>query len=300
MVKFYAVKKGKKTGIYNTWGDAEKQVKGYSGALYKSFSTKEDAENYLNIESDIIKNTITDITSTNELEAYVDGSFDAVTNIYGTGVVIIKRGNVVDKIFKQGNDDRFTSSYQIAGEVFGALEAMIWASNNHFSQLTIYYDYEGIEKWALGLWKANKPISKHYVESFKILSKGLNVSFKKVKAHSGNTYNELADTLAKKATKMTSSAVEIKTNPDLSERFLSVNGHKKNLYLNIEVNGKVWEATTIYKLLKSKWKKNGGKIGDIKTIKTIIEIDEKKISFQIETIDGDLKYIIIYGDELNG
>ncbi len=46
--KFYAVKRGKVPGIYQTWGgQAEEQVKGFSGAEYKSFSTLEEAEKYI-------------------------------------------------------------------------------------------------------------------------------------------------------------------------------------------------------------------------------------------------------------
>lgn len=37
--KFYAVKKGKNIGVYNTWDECKKQVNGFSGAEYKSFST---------------------------------------------------------------------------------------------------------------------------------------------------------------------------------------------------------------------------------------------------------------------
>lgn len=42
--KFYVVWNGRKTGIFTTWSECEKQVKGYPGARFKSFSTKEEAE----------------------------------------------------------------------------------------------------------------------------------------------------------------------------------------------------------------------------------------------------------------
>jgi len=38
--KFYAVKRGLNTGIFNTWEECEKQVIGVEGALFKSFWTK--------------------------------------------------------------------------------------------------------------------------------------------------------------------------------------------------------------------------------------------------------------------
>ena len=46
--KYYAVKVGSVPGIYLSWAEAEPLVKGYPGAQYKSFSTKEEAESYLN------------------------------------------------------------------------------------------------------------------------------------------------------------------------------------------------------------------------------------------------------------
>lgn len=47
-MKYYAVKKGRTSGIFNSWDDAKKQIDGYSGAEYKSFKNLEDADNYLN------------------------------------------------------------------------------------------------------------------------------------------------------------------------------------------------------------------------------------------------------------
>lgn len=42
--KFYVVWNGLKTGIFTSWSDCERQVKGVEGACYKSFDTREEAE----------------------------------------------------------------------------------------------------------------------------------------------------------------------------------------------------------------------------------------------------------------
>ncbi|RSL31650.1 ribonuclease H [Salibacterium salarium] len=42
--KYYVVWKGRQPGIYDNWSDCEKQVKGYAGASFKSFKTKEEAK----------------------------------------------------------------------------------------------------------------------------------------------------------------------------------------------------------------------------------------------------------------
>ena len=43
MAKFYAVKIGRKPGIYNSWDECKMQVDKFKGAVYKLFSNKEDA-----------------------------------------------------------------------------------------------------------------------------------------------------------------------------------------------------------------------------------------------------------------
>lgn len=45
--KFYAVAIGRKTGIFESWAKADRQVKCFTGALYKGFNTREEAEKFL-------------------------------------------------------------------------------------------------------------------------------------------------------------------------------------------------------------------------------------------------------------
>lgn len=52
--KYYAVKVGKTPGIYLTWADCSAQVTGYKGAKYKSFTTIEEAVEFI---GDNIKTT---------------------------------------------------------------------------------------------------------------------------------------------------------------------------------------------------------------------------------------------------
>jgi ribonuclease HI len=43
--KYYVVWKGRKPGIYTSWAECEAQVKGFTGAEFKSFPSRELAEN---------------------------------------------------------------------------------------------------------------------------------------------------------------------------------------------------------------------------------------------------------------
>ena len=42
--KYYVVWKGRKTGVFTSWTDCEKQVKGYVGAQYKAFGSEAEAD----------------------------------------------------------------------------------------------------------------------------------------------------------------------------------------------------------------------------------------------------------------
>ena len=44
----------------------------------------------------------------------------------------------------------------VAGEVLGSMAAIEKAVELGLEELSIYYDYMGIEMWAKGLWKRNK------------------------------------------------------------------------------------------------------------------------------------------------
>ncbi|KAJ2898767.1 hypothetical protein MKZ38_003677 [Zalerion maritima] len=47
MTKFYAVRAGHQRGVFNTWSECQTQTSGYSGAVYKAFTTREDAEAFV-------------------------------------------------------------------------------------------------------------------------------------------------------------------------------------------------------------------------------------------------------------
>ena len=42
--KYYVVWKGRKRGVFDTWAKSEAQVKGFTGAEFKSFETRKEAE----------------------------------------------------------------------------------------------------------------------------------------------------------------------------------------------------------------------------------------------------------------
>ena len=65
--------------------------------------------------------------------------------------------------------------------------------------IDIFHDYEGIAAWCTGAWQAKQEGTKDYKKYYNSIKDKVSVRFVKVKAHSGDTYNELADNLAKTA-----------------------------------------------------------------------------------------------------
>jgi len=190
--KFYAVRNGKKTGVFNTWDECKEQVNGFKGAEYKSFKTLEEAKNYVD-GSDLKKFEIDE----NTVEAYVDGSYEHSIKLYGSGVVILKGDEVITSFSVKGNDKDLVDMRNVAGEIEASKIAMNYCIENGIKNLILYFDYEGIEKWCIGAWKTNKVGTINYKKYYDSIKDNLNVKFVKVKAHSGNKYNDEADRLAK-------------------------------------------------------------------------------------------------------
>lgn len=213
--KFYAVKIGKIPGIYGTWSETEEQVKGFPGAVYTSFSTEEDAIRYISCDdieeikdlsdetSEINKKIEQEIKKLQDREviAFVDGSYSSDADgkeKYSFGVILLTNESE-DSLYKAFIDKTYMDSGNIAGEIEGAKQAILWAIESNKQTIKIFYDYEGIEKWATKEWKSKAKISQEYSKFFDEKSKLIEIKFEHVKAHSGIVYNEKADELAKRA-----------------------------------------------------------------------------------------------------
>lgn len=199
--KFYAVRKGYETGIFTTWDACQRQTHGYPGAEFKSFPTKEEAEEFL--RSGAAAGTEMTLP---EVYAFTDGSYhetlvgDVLEKRYGFGGFLHYSESEEDIPLQGcGTDPCYAESRNVAGEVLGAIAAMKKAVALGLPEMTLFYDYEGIERWPTRLWKTNKPISQMYVKEYDAISDKLKVRFCHVKAHTGIPGNELADQMAKDA-----------------------------------------------------------------------------------------------------
>lgn len=248
--KYYAVQQGRKPGIYETWAACEAQVKGFSGAVYKSFPTLSEAEAFMGHTSggrsastkketagslaDYFAGTLntavqpesqtntktqtgiktkistktqiqTNSKSNNQthiegLVAYIDGSYDKHDGKVGSGGIIFYDNQSWE--FSFGTADPFYTNYwNVSGELLGAMHVMKEAKRMGAKDVHLYYDYMGIEMWATGRWKTNNPLTQYYAAFCKEYRPYMKIHYHKVAAHTGVTYNERADQLAKAGTK---------------------------------------------------------------------------------------------------
>lgn len=191
--KFYAVKKGRTPGIYRTWDACKAQTSGFPCAQYKSFKTLEEAETFMNPDANE-QIQIDDST----LIAYVDGSYHNTIKEFSYGMVLIYQGK--ELYFAQKyQDQELASMRNVAGEIKGSEAAIKYALEQGFEKIAIHYDYEGIQKWCTGEWKTNKEGTRAYKEFYDGIKSKIQVKFVKVKGHSNDKYNDIADMLAKSA-----------------------------------------------------------------------------------------------------
>lgn len=197
--KYYAVKVGKNTGIFETWEECKMQVTGFSGATYKSFPSLEQAKEYLESENTGLKLEDFEFKITDDdIIAYVDGSYKKDSLEYGYGVVLILKNEILE-FYGKGQNPEVAKSRNVTGELFGSVRAISEAIKLKKKKIIIFYDYQGISSWANGEWKCNLPLTIGYRDKIREFRKEIEILFVKVKAHSNDKYNDRADRLAKKS-----------------------------------------------------------------------------------------------------
>lgn len=198
--KFYAVRKGAVPGIYRTWAECEANVKGFSGAEYKSFGTEAEAESYMS-GTDACQDPADAAIVLEHPYAFVDGSYNRHAGVAGWGG-FLSIGDGSEDIPIQGRESRpeWTAMLNVCGEVMGCMAAVSKALELGLPVLHVYHDYTGISCWPDGDWEAEKPETRYYRDYIVAArGRGLEVIFHKVAGHAGIPGNEKADRMAKQA-----------------------------------------------------------------------------------------------------
>ncbi len=214
--KYYAVKKGKSVGIFSTWTECKAAVDGYSGAEFKGFATRMEAERYLGLtpcagsgHSEANKAYGAEIYAAKtsqgvegqpacRLLTYVDGSYDDSLKKYAFGCVFILDDGTIYTECGNGDNPQSLQHRNVTGEMLGAMYAVKTAMFNGFSSVEICYDYQGLEKWVTGEWRAKTELTGKYAAAMREWGRNIQITFTKVAAHTNVKFNELADRTAKR------------------------------------------------------------------------------------------------------
>ena len=182
---YYAVRRGRKPGIYRTYAECEKQVSGFSHQEYKKFSSREAAEEYMQEKE-------------NKAWAFVLGDYNSDTGVYGYGGFLCD-GERDYPLSGCANDPDIRTMRADAGKLLGIMAAVRKAEELGIQELTIRYDLTGIEKWATGEWKAGRPGTKAYAEFMNSDERRVRLNFEWVKSGADTERKRKASALAGKA-----------------------------------------------------------------------------------------------------
>ena len=200
---FYAVVTGRQPGIYSAW-DGEQgaaiQVQGFTGAKYKGFASREDAQDWLDKE---LNHTHPEPLQDNIYRLYTDGSCLKNPGPGGYGV-IITRGK-----YKQELSAGFRLTTNNRMELLACIISLKAVQTSQTIEVYTDSSYlvNGITKgWAAGWqvkgWMRNKTqkvINADLWEELLSLTQQHTVTFHKVSGHAGHPENERCDQLAKQA-----------------------------------------------------------------------------------------------------
>jgi ribonuclease HI len=222
MSKYYAVKQGRDPGIYTNWNDAKLQVDKFPNAVYKSFKTLTEAQQFIDDdkkEKDVNNKNVNDknINDKDVKEKDVKGK-DIDILVYTDGSYMNKRGGyafitIINHHIEQYHGpvpfDKCTNQIAELYAIYRALlvllpfktQTILIRSDSDYSIkcLTQY-----IRAWKRNNYvtSKNEPVKNKelIVQIDELLQQFTNLSFKHVYAHQNEQYNEMVDKLAKLGT----------------------------------------------------------------------------------------------------
>ena len=98
---FYAVANGRNVGIFLNWNDCNNSVKGYKNAVFKKFNTKEEAENFIQIN-----------VNKKEINTKEDAGDFCQTNINKEKINTITKSDII-KSKQENTEINFNADYYV-------------------------------------------------------------------------------------------------------------------------------------------------------------------------------------------
>lgn len=152
--------------------------------------------------SNLEENPQEDLVIAQKAVAYTDGSVCERSNVYSYGSVIIMESDVY-KLSGIGMTQE-SNHKPLLAECLGILETLRNINRIGVSEIVIYCDNQQIINWINAEVDGNKCeyIKEWFMKEY-LKFNHIMIKFEKVKAHSGNAFNEEADRLARQALSLT-------------------------------------------------------------------------------------------------
>src|SRR5688572_33243302 len=145
--KYYVVWKGRKPGIFTSWAETEKQVKGFAAAQYKAFETRDEAETAYRSEYKVFKGKPSSQGKWREASVKpILPSICVDAACSGSPGILEYRGIYTDsqeEIFRVGP---FPDGTNNVGEFLSIVHALTWLEK-HEKHLPIYSDSRNAISW---------------------------------------------------------------------------------------------------------------------------------------------------------
>lgn len=148
--KYYVVWKGANTGVFHHWVDCEKAIKGYTGALYRSFPTLEEAvEAFKNQPTPFAKKNVTTSLPSKKIPKsnIILESLSVDAACSGNPGKMEYRGvdtRTGEEIFKQGPFELGTNNI---GEFLAIVHALALLNKHGHALMPIYTDSKTALAW---------------------------------------------------------------------------------------------------------------------------------------------------------
>ena len=110
--------------------------------------------------------------------AYISGCFNNSTKTYGYGGLII-HNEETHKIQGKGNEKNLIQLGSVGSQIAASKETIKKAIELGVKNIDIFYDYDGIEKWATREWKAKNEETKNYYNFILNIKPEITINFRK-------------------------------------------------------------------------------------------------------------------------
>lgn len=214
-MKYYAVSRGRKTGIFTSWAECQKQTQGFKNAKFKSFTSESEAKSWLKNPTPGVKMTTQrSLPKDYAYILYTDGGSRNTGNQAGGHVKADDKAAwafLVERVQDQKQLEFSGSEYGATNsrmEIMAFLNALKWLKKYHFNEEAILdvldskYVLKAVEgqlaKWAQNNWHTSSgPVKNQalWQEVYALLPYFKKLDFKWVKGHDKDVKNIRVDQL---------------------------------------------------------------------------------------------------------